>query len=68
MSESGPAFHLSKVHAWAHPCAGCGVTISEGEGEIEVEKQYPEDLGGFVFRRVWHQHCHNQYLDQSEEI
>jgi hypothetical protein len=68
MSEYGLAFHLSKAHAWTHPCGGCGAKISEGESEIEVEKEFPEDLGGLVFRRVWHQHCHSQYLDQAEEV
>ena len=69
MSEAEPTFYLSKRYAWAHPCAGCCAMISEGDSEIEVERQYPEDLGGgFVFRRVWHQHCYNQYLDQNEEI
>ena len=55
MSEVDLAFHFSKARSWAHPCAGCGAMVSEGESEIEVEKEFPEDLGGLVFRRVWHQ-------------
>ena len=63
-----PSFTLSRLHEWAHPCALCGVMIKERDSDIEVEKQFPEEAGGFIFRRVWPIRCHEQYLDQSEEV
>lgn len=53
---------------WTQPCASCGKQIRDGSDGIEVELKW-EDLkeSSLRFRRVWHQQCHLQYLDESEE-
>ncbi len=53
---------------WTQQCALCGVQITDGDGEIDVETQW-QDLDGssWLFRRVWHKPCHLQHLDEGEE-
>lgn len=53
---------------WTQACAYCGAELSDGQENIKVEPQWQTvDGSSFLFRRVWHQHCHAQYLDEGEE-
>ncbi|SLM44217.1 hypothetical protein NSND_61650 [Nitrospira sp. ND1] len=53
---------------WTQACAFCGVAISDGQENVEVESKWDTlDGSSFLFRRVWHQHCHTQYWDEGEE-
>lgn len=53
---------------WIQPCASCGEKIQDGGDGIEVELKWEDLMGSsFRFRRVWHQQCHLQYLEEGEE-
>jgi len=53
---------------WTQACAFCGVAIADGQENVEVESKWNTyDGSSFLFRRVWHQHCHSRYLEEGEE-
>lgn len=54
---------------WTQACAYCGVGITDGQENVEVEPKWNIlDGSSFHFRRVWHEHSHAQYLDEREEV
>ena len=64
-----PDFVMSvPAKGWTQAYAFCGVQIVDGQESIEIESKWNTlDGSSFLFRRVWHKRCHQQYLDEGEE-